>query len=104
MQIRDMIKFTVKFSHITTFFLLTHSADLDEEEEEEEMEEDQYEEEEQVEEEHEEIIIEREPLYAKYYILYPDYNKIKTKNNFLQKKMVEYFSKRKVTYYIYNNY
>lgn len=73
--------------------------DFDHEEEEEE-EEEEFKEEEEVKEEEEleeEFIIDRDNLYKIYHELYPGYNSIKIKNNFLQRKMVEYFTKRKVS-------
>lgn len=72
--------------------------DFDHEEEEEEEAEEEKEEEELHEEvvQEAEFVVDREHCYDIYHKVYPGYNDIKIKNNFLQKKMVEYFSKRKV--------
>ncbi|XP_022920989.2 cilia- and flagella-associated protein 184-like [Onthophagus taurus] len=48
------------------------------------------------EEEEEEEIVDREPYYDLYKALLAEYPMIKMKNNFLQRKMAEYFKKRKM--------
>lgn len=70
--------------------------DLEEEEEEEAEVEQVIEEEKEEEEEEEVFVIDRITLCEEYHHFFAGYDYIKVKNNFLQKKMVEYFSKRKV--------
>lgn len=72
--------------------LLVHDDEAEEtEEEEEEDEEEAPAEDEEIEE-----YLDREPYYELYRSLMKEYPMLRMKNNFLQRKMAEYFKRRKV--------